>query len=59
MVIILPTEDIDVQRYSGCHRKRVEYVREHFTGEVPYLFSLDAQICYAVWARAYVYYCSR
>ena len=59
VVIIFASQYIDVQSYASGDCERVEDVWEHLCREVSYLLPLDAQVRHAVWARAYIYHCSR
>lgn len=52
VVIILATEDIDVQRRSRSHGERVENVREHFGGEVSDFFAFETEVGETVRASA-------
>ena len=48
MVVVLPAQDVDVQRHASCDGERVEDVREHLRGEVADLLALEAELDDAV-----------
>jgi hypothetical protein len=58
VVIVLPPKNVHMQRHAGGHCERVEDVRDHFCGEVPNFFAIEAEGGDAVGAGTYVYYCS-
>jgi hypothetical protein len=44
MVIIFSSQHIDVKCDSSSHRKRVEHMRQHFSGQFTNLFSFESKI---------------
>ena len=58
VVIVLPSEHINVQSDARSDREGVEDMREHLRREVPDLLALELQVRNAVWAPGYVDNCS-
>ena len=58
VMIVLPSEHVDVQSDARSDREGVEDMREHLRREVPNLLALELQIRDAVWASGYVDNCS-
>ena len=58
VVIVLPSEYVDVQSDARSDREGVEDMREHLRREVRYLLALELQVRNAVWAPGYVDNCS-
>ena len=47
-MVVLPTQDIDMQGNTSSDGERMEYVWEHLGGEVSNLLALHFEICNAV-----------
>ena len=58
MMVVLPSEHVNVQSDARSDRERVEDMREHLRREVPDLLALELQVRNAVWAPGYVNNCS-
>lgn len=43
-MVVLPSQNVDVQRHARGNRERVEDMREHLRREVPDLFAFDAEV---------------
>jgi len=54
MMIVLPTQNIDVQSDSGCNCKGVEDVGDHFCREIANFFSTESQVGNAIGPRTYI-----
>ena len=54
VVIVLPSEHIDVQSHARSDREGVEDMRKHLRREVPDLLALELQVRNAVWTSGYV-----
>lgn len=58
VVIILPTEDINVEGNASRYRERVEDMRDHLRREIANFLSLETKVGEAVRPRAYVDDCA-
>ena len=52
VVIVLATQDVDVQRRSGRHGERIKNVWEHFGRKVPDFFTSKTEVGETIGARA-------
>ena len=52
MVVVLPSEHVDMECDPSGDGERVEYVREHLSREVADLLPLQLQVRHAVRTRA-------